>query len=270
MPLRGTAVKQIKMAFYTKKLSLNQKLAAGAQNDHAIRGLELEIASLEKELKDIELRIRALESQIQARYHSEIVRIRELAKVYKKQKLAKKEKRLEQKKRGKNYKQPTGLKKSNNTEHVSSTPDSDSEKELKRLYREAVMHVHPDKFVNHTDEIGKRSQNLTIELIDIYQSGDLEALKTIYHHIMSGNAMLNDQNDKKIVPDPQAMRDYLIKKRDDLTAALNETKTSRIYEVLSTYDDPRKFIDELAVQLLLRIEQLKRRTRSKTSEVVLK
>lgn len=254
------------MSSYTKKLSLNQAVATGPQNDHAIRGLELEIANLEKELKDNEFRMRSLELQIQARYHSEIIRIRELAKVYKKQKNEKKEKRLEQKKRGKNYQQPTGLKKSKNTEHVSSTPDSEDAQELKKLYREAVIHVHPDKFVNHTDEMGKRSQNLTIELIDIYQSGDLEALKTMYHHIMSGNAMSKDQSDKTSVPDPQAMRDYLIKKRDDLTAALNETKTSRIYEVLSTYDDPQKFIDELAVQLLLRIEQLKRRTRSKTSE----
>jgi hypothetical protein len=256
----GLGVKQ-KMISNAKKLSLNKPITSDARSDNSIHRIELEIVSIEKELKDVECRIRVLESQIQARYHSEIVRIRELAKIYKIQKNAKKEKRLEQKKRGKNFQQPTGLKKSKNTEHVLSTPDSNDAHELKRLYREAVLQVHPDKFVNRTDEIGKRSQNLTIELIDIYQSGDLGALKHIYHHIMSGNAMSMDHSDKSSVPDPQAMRDYLIKKRDDLIAMLKKTKDSRIYQVLLTYDDPMKFIDELAVQLLLRIEQLKRRTR---------
>lgn len=250
------------MASNTKKLSLKKAITAGSQSDDAIRGLELEIVSIEKELRDVECRMRTLESQIQARYHSEIVRIRELASIYKKQKFAKKEKRLEQKKRGKNYQEPTGLKKNKNTAQVPPAPDSNDTQELKKLYREAVLQVHPDKFVNHTDEISKRSQDLTIQLIDIYQSGDLEELKTMYHHIMSGNAMSNNLSDNTSVPDPQAMRDYLIKKRNDLIAALNEAKDSRIYKVLITYDDPIKFIDELAAQLLIRIGQLERRTRS--------
>jgi hypothetical protein len=240
---------------------VRQAISAGSHGDDTIRGLELEIASIEKELRDVECRIRTLQSEIQARYHHEIVLIRELASVYKKKKLAKKEKRLEQKKRGKNYQPPQGLKKSKNTTGVTSALESSDTQELKRLYREAVLQVHPDKFVNHTDEISKRSQDLTIELIDTYQSGDLEELKAIYHHIMSGNAMSSDQSDKKSVPDPKAMHSYLIKKRNDLITELNEVKQSRIFEVLSTYDDPKKFIDELAVQLLIRIRQLERRTR---------
>jgi hypothetical protein len=225
------------------------------------RLLEQEILLIEEELRNIEFKIRGFESQIQARYHNEIVRIRELASRYKKQKLLKKEKRLDQKKRGKNYREPTSLKKQMTPAQVISAPDTDDIKEIKKLYREAVLKVHPDKFANHNDEISKRSQELTIQLIDIYQSGDLKELKTLYHHIMSGNAMSENLSDETNVPDPLAMREYLIKKRDDLIGELNRAKGSRLYEVLTTYNEPSKFIDELAAQLIIRIKQLERRTR---------
>jgi len=232
-------------------------------DDKSIQRLEQEIASLEKELQRVESQIRVMESQIQSRFRTEILRIRELALLYKKQKLAKKEKRREQKKRGKNYREPAGLKKSTSATPLTAVSDVTDKQELKRLYREAVRQVHPDKFVNASEEKCRRSQELTVQLIDIYQSGNLDELKHIYHHIMSGNAMAHDtHNQRNCVPDSLAMYAYLEKKKDDLAAALNEAMQSRIYEVLTTYEEPLVFIDELAMQLSIRIRQLERRTRS--------
>jgi hypothetical protein len=73
--------------------------------------------------------------------------------------------------------------------------------------------------------------------------------------------MSENLSDETNVPDPLAMREYLIKKRDDLIGELNRAKGSRLYEVLTTYNEPSKFIDELAAQLIIRIKQLERRTR---------
>ena len=244
---------------------LPQSQPATTQSDSpiwdSIRLLEQEIGSKEKELQDVELKIRSLESQIQNRYFSEILRIRELAKLYRKQKSEKKEKRLEQKKRGKNYREPKGVKTSS-AEDIRKPNCSDMQ-ELKRLYREAIVQIHPDKFVNETLEKSKRSQDLTIQLIDIYQSGDLEELKHIYRHIMSGNAMSQTPSQETRMPDPEAMLSYLIKKRNDLSDALTKSKGSRIYEVLTTYDNPLRFVDELSEELLIRIRQLERRTRTR-------
>jgi hypothetical protein len=236
---------------------------SGTKYDATIRALKLEIISMKQNLLDVESRVRDLESQIQVRYHAEIVRIRDLALLYKKQKVLKKEKRLDQKKRGKNYREPTCLVKEKSTQYSAVISNSNDVQERKKMYREAVLQVHPDKFANHPDEVSKRSENLTIKLIDIYQSGDYEELKQIYHYIMSGNAMSTDIIDNTNLPDPQAMLDYLIKKRDNLMIEMNKAKKSRIYEVLTTYDEPHKFIDELAVQFLIRIRQLERRTRSR-------
>jgi hypothetical protein len=227
----------------------------------SIRILEQEIASLDLELQNIDSRIRSLESQIHSRYSNEIQSIRKLALLYKSQKRAKKEKRLEQKKRGKNYREPTGLTKITSVTTDTGKPVSTKSQELKKLYREAVRLVHPDKFSNETAERCSRSQELTIQLIDIYQSGDLEQLKFIHRHILSGNAMSHTPCQENSIPDPDALYSYLSKKRDDLIAAISESKQSRIYEVLTTYNDPLRFIDELSGQLLLRIQQLEKRTR---------
>ena len=252
------------MTYDIKHISHSQKVMnySSSQNrSDTTRLLEQEIILIEEELRNVETAIRGFESQIQARYHNEIMRIRELASRYKKQKLLKKEKRLDQKKRGKNYRESIHLKKNMSSAQVIFAPVTDDIKEIKKLYREAVLKVHPDKFANHTDEISKRSQELTIQLIDIYQSGDLKELKTLYHHIMSGNAMSENLSDLTMVPDPLAMREYLIKKKDELTCELNRAKGSRLYEVLTTYNEPSMFIDELAAQLTIRIRQLERRTR---------
>jgi hypothetical protein len=228
----------------------------------SIRRLEQEIASLEKELRETEIKVRTIKSQIQNRYHNEIIRIHELYSLYKNQKRIKKEQRLEQKKRGKNYKEPAGLKNIVNKTPGDSTFTHDNSHELKKLYREAVVQVHPDKFINHSEQISKRSLDLTIQLIDIYQSGNLEKLKLVHRHIMSGNAMMGFQEATDKIPDPEAMKEFLVQKRTTLAGELTKVKDSYFYQVFTTGDNLSEFIENMAPQFYRRIQQLERRTRS--------
>lgn len=239
-------------------------MSARTLSDDSLRLLEQEIRSAQEELGQVESRIRALQSHIHARYHVQIERIQELSSLHKEQKLQKREKRREQKKRGKNYREPTGLKKTPGVAGVPSAPALLNLAERKKLYREAIVQVHPDKFANETGEKSRRSQELTLALIDIYQSGDLAKLRHIHRYIMSGNAVSHcgGAEDNELA-DPDALRLYLTAQRDDLRAALAEARQSRMYEVLATYADPLTFIDELSVQFTLRIQQLERRTRKR-------
>lgn len=235
-----------------------------SHNEESIRSLEKQIASLQEQLSIADSQVRTLKTQIQARYHNEIRRINELYSLYKNQKRLKKEKRTEQKKRGKNYKEPIGLKTGAPEKPAISTSTQTSSHELKKLYREAVLQVHPDKYVNHSDQVSKRSLELTIHLIDLYQSGNLNKLKQIHHHIMSGNAMAvsNDTAATATAPDPAAMKEYLLNRISTLTDKLTEVKSSCFYNVLSTCDNPAEFIDNMDAQFHIRIKQLERRTRS--------
>ena len=150
--------------------------------------LKVKITHLQKELNDIEQKTNAFEAILRSHLTNELIEEQELTVLYKKVQLAKKEKRFAQKKKGKNFKDLEGLKviAKNN---VNSTSEGD-QKEKKRLYREAMLFVHPDKFSMNHEKIDLATE-VTTKLIQIYQTGNLAELQIFHTHIFSGNAMMH-------------------------------------------------------------------------------
>ncbi|MCC9138324.1 hypothetical protein [Pontibacter silvestris] len=238
---------------------LEQKPAPQAE-DQTTR-LEKEIAALEKELQKVEQELNIFTSQIRAQLHVQTHRVRELTELYKKQKAAKRAKRLEQKKRGKNYHEPQGLKLLSKDKNKNGRLSQDEQQELKKLYKETMLHVHPDKFANEDEDKTHQANNLTAHLNGIYDSGDLDELKSFHQHIISGNAMSHVPYQPETTADSKAMVAYLRKKKEELTRILQETKESQLYTVLKTYPDTRTFIDEVRLQFEDKIVKLEKRTR---------
>lgn len=228
-----------------------------------IRLLEQEITQLEAQLNEAEHTINTFETQIRTRLHLEIQRIRELTTLYKDQKNTKKAKRLEQKKRGKNYREPQGVLKTRPGTKEGGTLSSGEQQELKRLYKEAIVHVHPDKFVNEDARTGEQATAVTVALNAIYERGDLGQLKDFHEHIISGNAMAHVPYQPGPVADPNALRIYLRKKRDQMANDFAQIKQLHLYTVVTTYADPLSFVDELRIQFIQRIQQLEKRTRTR-------
>lgn len=220
--------------------------------------LKAQIAALEEELELIEQKTNAFESVLRTSLTDELTEEQELRILYKKLQQAKKEKRLEQKKRGKNYKEPIGIKPT-----VRAKPDTSNKeerKEKKRLYREAMLHVHPDKFSMNEDKIDLATE-ITSKLIDIYQSGNLLELQFIHQHITSGNAMnhfpTSGSTKQAIIPNEA----YLKRKKEQLEKLLFTAKNRHTYKVLTEYPDPFLFVDELKVYYADKIAKLRKRTR---------
>jgi hypothetical protein len=249
---------------FLKLPKMNQSL----RKEHASAGdpinrLQQEITDLEAALHSVKQELGAFERQIQARLQRELARVQELAALYKKQKKDKKAKRLEQKKRGKNYREPTQL--LAQPEHLPKAPATSTEEaqELKRLYKEAVVQVHPDKFM-HAGEEDKvqRATSLTAQLNGIYKRGDLEELILFYQAIISGNTVPEaDNRPEPVGVDPALRMASLKRKKETLAAQLEKIKKSYTYNVLITYENPLLFIDELYLHLLDRIKVLEKRTR---------
>lgn len=230
--------------------------------DNNIKFLENEIAELENELQEAEARLNAFEFKIRSQLHAQIRRVQELTALYKKQKQGKKAKRQEQKKKGKHYKEPQGIKKAIHVKSEISLLLTNEHKELKRLYKEAIVHVHPDKFINENEEKNQRATDLTVQLNSLYKSGNLEDLNQFHEHIISGNAMSHVAFEPASIKDATALLTFLKKKKNELVDSLKETKASYTYVVLDTYNEPMDFIGELKIQFEQRIIQLERRTRS--------
>jgi hypothetical protein len=215
-------------------------------------GLEQEVLRLEAELQQAEATLNAFEQTVRAQLGGQIRQMRALTDVYKAQKAAKKEMRREQKRRGKNYQEPQGLLKARREEEEL---DSDDPAELKRLYREAIVQVHPDKFPAASESEGRQAAALTTHLNALYERGDLDALRDFHEHILGEQPLRHTP-----YVAGNATHNFLLRKKEQLASALDELLQSQSYQLAIT-PDRGELMDELREQFEQRIVQLKKRTR---------
>lgn len=228
-------------------------------NSESVSTLEEVIKTLELEIKEIEKQLFPFEQSLRNAIADLLVEERELTILYKKQKKAKKLKRLEQKRKGKNYKESTGiipLKKK------VAEKEKDILREKKRLYKEAMLFVHPDKFSMQEEEQEKANE-VTTKLIEIYKSGTLEELQNYHAHIFSGNTVVKLQEIPSKIKVRTDNNEYLKKEVERLKMELKMLLEKYTYKVLTTYEKPMSFVEELTTYYNDRIFKLKKRTRTK-------
>lgn len=235
----------------------NIKLPITNDNEQEQLLLKAKISLLQLELNNISQKTTAFESILRSHLTNELIEEQELIVLYKKVQLAKKEKRFTQKRKGKNFKEVEGLKViAKNSSNISS---EDDQKEKKRLYREAMLFVHPDKFSMHDEKIDLATE-VTTKLIEIYQTGNLDELQSFHTHIFSGNAMLHFLEIPEKITNCKE-DSYLQNELKKLEKQLELAKTKHTYKVLTEYENPLTFIDELKEYYHDRIFKLKKRTR---------
>lgn len=231
-------------------------------DDDPLENLLQEIETLEEEVQAVKSRLAAFEAQIHAKLHKEMGRLQELHERYKRHKQEKKAKRLEQKKKGKNWVEPTQLRMGTKKTAPGNISDPVAQAELKRLYKEAVVQVHPDK-IAHAGEADRldRAHALTVQLNGIYQRGDLEELIYFYQQLMQADASSLSFKTEAKLPDPAFRREGLNKKKAALLQQLAQLQSTYTYQVLTTYEEPLSFIAELHHYFLERIQLMEKRTR---------
>ena len=221
--------------------------------------LQDEVAELQQRLNSLTQQIHQFESVLRAELANELVEVQELTVLYKHQKLAKKKKRLLQKQRGKNYQAPTDLVAKAKPSKVEKS-ESD-EKERKRLYREAMLYVHPDKF-NMDEAQSELATDVTTQLIDIYKSGDLKALQNYHAHIFSGKTLVQISVPTNVEFGTSDTLGFLKGEKARLQNEIEKLEDKHTYKVLMEYPDPMTFLDELKAYYSDRISKLKKRTRA--------
>lgn len=230
-------------------------------NDETIQLLEKEIALLEVQLLDLETALNTFQLEIRSALSVQILRIQELTNLYKSQKQAKKLKRLEQKKRGKNYREPLGLKISNASFMAQNFVSADEKQELKRLFKEAIVQVHPDKLTYADDELNQWATAVTAQLNEIYQNGDLDEMSRLHEFIISGNALNYVPDQPQTIKDISAMIRFLQDKKRKLLQLIDEIETSEIYMLLKSGKDVSTLIEELRLAFEQRILLMEKRTK---------
>ncbi|MEQ9301351.1 MAG: hypothetical protein RIF33_22425 [Cyclobacteriaceae bacterium] len=238
------------------------QLIGTAKPESQHSALQEQIAQLQGELDAVIGKVDAYEALLQSHLSHELIEEQELSVLYKAQKSEKKAKRLAQKKRGKNYVEPVGLRPQKPSTSASVMTAAES-KEKKRLYREAMLHVHPDKFSMNDDKV-ELATELTTRLVQIYKQEDLATLVAYHAHLLNSFGLTEDvspfwqHNDQTTSPDA-----YLLLEIAQLEKAIEAVKGRHSYHVLTTNKDPSNFIDELRAYYQDRILRLRRRTRVK-------
>ncbi|WP_159022901.1 hypothetical protein [Formosa sp. L2A11] len=223
--------------------------------------LQISIEAIKQELESITNQIDAFEDVLRLHLTDYIIEVQELNTLYKQQKRVKKDKRLAQKQRGKNYKTPTGLQPTKQETSEYSNLDSETKLLKKKLYREAMLHVHPDKFSLTPDE-QESATEITTQLINIYKNEDLEALQIFHAQIFSNS--LDLKLNTKTTTQPSINKTEALKiTLKQLEKELASLKASELYNIISTYKNPLHFVDELILYYKDKIEKLKKRTRTK-------
>ena len=122
-----------------------------------------------------------------------------------------------------------------------------------------MLYVHPDKFSMQTDKLDLATE-ITTQLIEIYRSGDLAALKAYHAHIFSGITLIKPHEKQEPLKDPDLtyLKMELKKLREELAAAKNR----HTYKVLTQYENPMSFLDELKAYYKDRLMKLRKRTRT--------
>jgi hypothetical protein len=235
----------------------------GTQSDRdVISSIQSKIEQLEQELIHIKQQLRPIQNLIHQQLQQEIQQLARLSELHKKYQIDKKSKRKEQKQRGKNYKKPEpGIQilkpqASLNTKNGSTNP------ELKKLFREAIVKIHPDK-INHKSEAItlQKATDLTAQLNQLYKNGDLDDLKLFYSTIsqeftISGKISTDDN-----IQSLTQHKNLLLKKQQKLITELDAIKTTRLFYCLSEEIQTIEFIENIRETLFAKIKKLERRTR---------
>ncbi|MCL6259316.1 hypothetical protein M3O96_09470 [Aquiflexum sp. TKW24L] len=233
-----------------------------ASKDGSIQKLNDDISQLEEKISRIGEEINNYENSIRLKLNSLIFRLTVLNEKMKEKQKLKKAKRLEQKKRGKNYKEPVQLIPSKPGYKSVQEVNAGEGQELKRLYKEAVVQVHPDKLGPGGEEDAiKTATDLTAQLNGIYKNGDLEALLNFYQNIVLAHPTFENRTIDLPSVDPKIRMAALLSKKENLAKQLQKLESNYLYHVLQTYENPLIFIDELEFQFKEKIGKLEKRTR---------
>ena len=223
------------------------------EDDFLFHSLQIEIQQLTSRIQSIKTEIFEFENFLRNELEGEIIEEQELSVLYRNLQKEKKLKRLTQKKKGKNYKGHTTI------PVVSEITEEEKTglKDKKKLYREAMLMVHPDRFSNNEQEEHLATE-ITTELIRVYKQGTLSELEQIHKQITSQKELSNIQISLEKQLDTLEL---LQQKKADLQKEISQLQKRHTYVVLTTYANPKEYLQEVKAYYEDRLFKLRKRTR---------
>lgn len=223
------------------------------EDDFLFHSLQIEIKQLSNKVQTVKTEIFEFENFLRSELESEIIEEQELSVLYRNLQKEKKQKRLAQKKKGKNYKEPKTLP----AVSIISEEEKIESKDKKKLYKQAMLMVHPDRFSNNQEDEHLATE-ITTELIRVYKHGTLIELQQLHQQITSQKNLteINISTVKQL-----DTLELLQQKKEDLQKEISQLQKRHTYVVLTTYANPKEYLQEIKSYYDDRLFKLRKRTR---------
>lgn len=140
--------------------------------------------------------------------------------------------------------------------------DKDTEKKLKKMYREAIVLGHPDKFM-HDPAKQQKAQAIATELIAAYQRRDLSKVTEIWQLLKDGTAFGIDWSESKNEDDWQKIYTRLRLRRDDLLREIALLEVDEIVVIYRQIGNFEKHFSDLRIQLEQDIKNLEKQLKTR-------
>lgn len=221
--------------------------------------LELEITELEAQISELESKLNKYEAILRAslsdllleqlRLQQELAQIRAkitMKRVYE-------EEAKEWQARYEETKSSLNEDKKVKTEDLSSADFA----EMKKMYREAIFAIHPDKFHDDADKYAAATE-YSQQLIDAFKSSDYTKVKEIWERVKNGWIF---DSDILVSDNWEVLSRYLDKQRQKhaaLVIKLSELQGNEVLLASENYTNFDDYVDICRIQLQNNIEHIKK------------
>lgn len=133
----------------------------------------------------------------------------------------------------------------------------EEKKELKRIYKNASILCHPDKFINEPIEIQQQAEELFKELNDANSKNDIKRVTEILENLKKG---ILQPNTIGKISDKERLKDTLIQLKNKLTQLeknLKDLKESETYQSIININDWDNYFEQNRELLQKELNDLK-------------
>lgn len=125
---------------------------------------------------------------------------------------------------------------------------ADQEADMKRLYREAVLMAHPDRF-HHDPDKEAEANKIMAELSDAFRKKDFQRVKALHEALKNGTAFSIDWKNAGDISQLQQLVEKLALRRNALLEEIRQTRSSESWKTLQDHPDPDAYAESLRAQL---------------------
>lgn len=133
----------------------------------------------------------------------------------------------------------------------------EDENDLKKMYREAIMSIHPDRFNDDPEKLAKANE-ITARLTEAYKNKDIQTVREVWQAIKEGTIFGLDIG---VIDNEEILKrilDKLILRKNSLLLTIQSLKKNEFYGLGLKKQEWESYFESTKNQLNSNIEQLKK------------